>query len=75
MRTMVEKQNLAHPVLWDDQGRNNKAYGITAWPFAYLIGPDGKVFWEGNPTRWLNREQKLKELHEVVERELKQSKK
>ena len=24
-------------------------YGVTRFPYAYLIGPDGTVAWEGNP--------------------------
>jgi thiol-disulfide isomerase/thioredoxin len=47
MRHIVETKNLMHPVLWDDDCRNTKAYGIKTWPFVYLIGTDGKVFWEG----------------------------
>lgn len=50
--------------------RNTKAYGITAWPFAYLIGADGKVFWEGNPSRWIHRKQKVDQMRTCIEREL-----
>ena len=70
MRCMVESQELKHPVLWDAGCRNTKAYGITAWPFAYLIGADGKVFWAGNPARWIHRKQKVEQLHDCLEREL-----
>jgi len=71
MRRMVESQKLNHPVLWDDGCRNTKAYGVSAWPFAYLIGTDGKVFWEGNPTRWIHCKQKIDEMRACIERELK----
>jgi hypothetical protein len=59
MRGMVEARNLKHPVLWDADCRNTRAYGVTSWPFAYFIGADGKVFWEGNPSRWIRSQQKL----------------
>ena len=70
MRCMVESKNLKHPVLWDAECRNTKAYGITAWPFAYLIGADGIVFWEGNPSRWIRREKKVKEMRRLIEAKL-----
>lgn len=70
MRRMVESQKLKHPVLWDAECRNTKAYRITAWPFAYLIGADGNVFWEGNPSRWIHRKEKAEQLHDCLEREL-----
>jgi hypothetical protein len=70
MRRMVRTKNLKHPVLWDDECRNTKAYGITAWPFVYLIGTDGKVFWEGNPSRWIRRPKKMKEMRALIERKL-----
>ena len=70
MRYMVESKNLEHPVLWDAGCQNTRAYGITAWPFAYLIGADGRVFWEGNPSRWIRREKKVKEMRRLIEAEL-----
>jgi hypothetical protein len=70
MRRMVETKNLTHPVLWDDGCRNTKAYGITAWPFVYLIGKDGKVFWEGNPSRWIRRTERVKQMRGLIERKL-----
>lgn len=75
MRRMVESQRLKHPVLWDEDRRNTKAYGVCDWPFAYLIGADGKVFWEGDPTRWIRREKKIKEMRAMVEWELAWAKK
>jgi hypothetical protein len=70
MRCMVEAKNLKHPVLWDDECRNTKVYGIQAWPFVYLIGKDGKVFWEGNPARWIRRKDKVKEVRDMIESKL-----
>lgn len=49
VRKSVQKQNLEHFVLWDQDNQNHRAYGVCAWPVAYLIGADGKVVWEGNP--------------------------
>jgi hypothetical protein len=48
-RKRFEKWQLFHPVLWDEKNCNAKAYGIPSWPSAFLIGRDGKVFWQGNP--------------------------
>jgi hypothetical protein len=70
MRRMVASQRLKHPVLWDPGRCNTKAYGVTAWPFAYLIGADGKVFWEGDPRRWIRRKTKIKEMRAMIEWEL-----
>ncbi len=70
MRRMVETKNLMHPVLWDDDCRNTRAYGIKTWPFVYLIGADGKVFWEGNPSRWIRRPKRVKEMRALIERKL-----
>jgi len=44
-----------HPVLWDGGNRNHRNYGVTDWPTAFLIGSDGKVFWQGNPHRLRHR--------------------
>lgn len=73
MRSMVESAKLKHPVLWDSDCRNTKAYGVTAWPIAYLIGRDGKVFWEGNPARWLQRENRRVRMRQLLEEKLAQS--
>lgn len=73
MREMVEFQKLRHPVLWDRECQNNQAYGITMWPFAYLIGPDGRVFWEGNPAQWLRREKRNQQLRQLVEQKLEEA--
>ena len=39
-----------------NSAKTRKTYGIEAWPFVYLVDADGKVFWEGNPVRWMRRE-------------------
>lgn len=40
-----------HPVLWDRDNRNHDRFGVTSWPSAFLVGRDGRVFWQGNPER------------------------
>jgi hypothetical protein len=70
MRGMVEARDLKHPVLWDADCHNTKTYGVTSWPFAYLIGADGNVFWEGNPSRWIHSPRKADFMRARVECEL-----
>jgi peroxiredoxin len=50
VRRDYERKSLNFPVLWDSEGRNFQAYGIKALPRSVLIGADGKVVWEGNPS-------------------------
>ncbi len=69
----AETLGLKHPVLWDKDCRNHRAYGLKNWPVAYLIGTDGKVFWEGNPARVVNRPKQLEEFKKLIETELKKS--
>jgi hypothetical protein len=64
-------QELNHPVLWDKGNQNHKNYGITSWPTAYLIGADGKVFWEGNPARVRFRAEDVESLKKLIEEHLK----
>jgi thiol-disulfide isomerase/thioredoxin len=45
----VEEKEEKFAVLWDKDGKVCKAYGIQAYPQAYLVGIDGKVIWEGSP--------------------------
>ena len=49
VQTAVEKGSLPYAVLWDKDARNCDAYGVKAYPSAYLIGVDGAVVWEGVP--------------------------
>ncbi len=65
---------LKHPVLWDKDCRNHRQYGLKNWPVAYLVGTDGKVFWEGNPARVVDRPKQLDEFNKRIEMELKKSK-
>ena len=45
----VEEKGEKFPVLWDKDATICLAYGIQAYPQAYLVGVDGKVIWEGSP--------------------------
>ena len=70
----AEKLGLKHPVLWDKDCRNHRQYGLKNWPVAYLIGTDGKVFWEGNPAKVVDRPERVREFRELIEAELKKIK-
>lgn len=70
VRESVFRQKLRHFVLSDQGSRNHEAYGISAWPAAYLLGRDGRVVWEGNPNRVVDREEPLAELLDLMESEL-----
>ena len=45
----VEEKGEKFPVLWDKDATICLAYGIQAYPQAYMVGVDGKVIWEGSP--------------------------
>ncbi len=38
------------PVLYDAGGVMTQAYGVSAFPTAFVIGRDGRVVWEGIPS-------------------------
>lgn len=46
LKKHVEKAKIPYPVMRDG-GENQKAYDIKFGTTVYLIGPDGKVAWEG----------------------------
>lgn len=64
---------VSHPVLWDEDNRNAKAYAISGWPTAYLIGSDGKVFWQGNPAALTNRKDDEAAFRKELKRQLEKS--
>ena len=70
VKAIVEKQQLNHPVLWAMNCRNHKNYGLKNWPVAYLVDTHGKVFWEGNPARVVNRPKATAELKKLIEEKL-----
>jgi hypothetical protein len=61
---------LTHSALWDKDNRNHENYGVASWPTAYIVGPDGKVFWEGNPAMLLKREKEVAKLKKLLEEKL-----
>ena len=50
LRKEVEDKGEKFPVLWDKDAKTCLAYGIQAYPQAYLVGVDGNVIWEGLPS-------------------------
>ncbi len=66
----IRDKRVEFPVLWDEQCQNTERYGVRAWPVAYLIGVDGKVIWEGNPARVINRKKPRQQLVGLLENEL-----
>ena len=71
VRETVEKQFIGQHILWDEENRNHARYGVEGWPWGLLIGPDGKVVWEGNPGRVIERPEALRKLEEMIEAQLK----
>ncbi len=49
LKKEVEEKEEKFAVLWDKDAKVCLAYGINAYPNAYLVGVDGKVIWEGLP--------------------------
>jgi len=49
LKKEVEEKEEKFAVLWDKDAKICLAYGIQAYPQAYLVGVDGKVIWEGLP--------------------------
>ena len=71
-RRSVVRQRVPQLVLWDEANQNTRNYGVRAWPIAFLIGPDGKVKWEGNPARTIHRTDPHRQLVDLLESSLKQ---
>jgi hypothetical protein len=66
----VESQDVRHAVLWDKGNQNHRNYGIASWPAAFLIGADGKVFWQGNPNRMEARKDELENFRTLLQNQL-----
>lgn len=67
---LARKNGVRHPLLWDEDCRNNERYGIRSYPTSYLIGADGRVFWEGNAMRTLGRANEAAELRALLQQKL-----
>jgi hypothetical protein len=73
-RRFRRNEPVTHPVLWDRENQNHKNYAIRAWPSTYLIGPDGKVFWQGNAAAVRTRPDESAALRQAIEEQLKRAK-
>jgi len=57
----IKQNNYTFPVALDDSRKTNQSYGIKSIPTTYLLGPTGRVVWQGNPLS-------TKELDSAIER-------
>ena len=69
----LAKVNIKHPVLWDRNNALHKAYGVKAWPVAFLIGADGNVFWQGNPALMRGKKNEEIAFRELLEVQLRRA--
>lgn len=69
-RSRLDKWKIRHAVLWDKENKNGSAYAINGWPSAYLIGADGKVFWQGNPAALRGRKEDEAAFSKELKRQL-----
>ena len=72
-RERLARWGVAHPVLWDRASANAKRYAIAEWPFALLIGPDGEVFWRGNPAAITHDRDAEANFRELLDKQLRQA--
>ncbi len=49
VKPFAEQHNMTYTIGIDDGGQTVRAYGIRSIPSAFLVGRDGKVFWQGHP--------------------------
>jgi hypothetical protein len=73
-RQRLEKCKPPHAVLWDRDNKNTRAYAISGWPSAYLIGADGRVFWQGNPATFPSRKEDAEAFRRALVAELAKAK-
>ena len=72
-RERLAKWAVAHPVLWDRGNANAKNYAITEWPSAFLIGPDARVVWQGNPATLARDKETEAEFRELLAEQLRRA--
>jgi hypothetical protein len=46
---VMRRDGATFPVLHDPSASTTLAYGVSAFPTAYVVGRDGRVVWEGIP--------------------------
>ena len=73
-RDRLQKWKVRHPVLWDRDNKNTRACAISGWPSAYLIGADGRVFWQGNPATFPSRKNDAEAFRRALVAELAKAK-
>jgi len=49
VKKFKEKHKIEEFALLSDARDTAKAYGVTRYPTALLVGKDGKVLWKGHP--------------------------
>jgi hypothetical protein len=69
----LAKAGVKHPVIWDRNNAVHKAYGVRAWPVAFLVGADGTVFWQGNPGLMRGRKDEERAFRDVLEAQLRKA--
>lgn len=47
LKALVKAKEIPFPVLYDKAERNNMTFAVRVQPFAYLVGVEGTVTWEG----------------------------
>jgi hypothetical protein len=72
-RRRLSRWVVTHPVLWDRGNATAKAYGITEWPSAFVIGPDGTVVWQGNPAAITRDKETEADFRELLQKQLRQA--
>ena len=45
----VRSSGITYPILHDGAGLNTDAYGVRAFPSAFVLNKNGRVVWEGVP--------------------------
>ena len=45
----IEKMNIEYPIAKTKGEDADRIYGVKGFPSSYLVGPDGRVIWEGHP--------------------------
>jgi hypothetical protein len=67
------RATVSHPVLWDRGNANHKNFGVTRWPAAFLVGADGRVFWQGDPHALRHRPEERADFRRRLEEQLGQA--
>ena len=74
IQNFISSNKYTFPVGIDTGKKTNKKYGIKGIPSTYLIHPNGKVIWEGNPLQTKALDAKVKEALKAVSKSKKKNK-